>query len=511
MNAVLYARVSTDKQAEKDLSIPAQLQAMRDYARQHDWKIAEEFIEPGASAKTTDRPALQRLLSLVRETDSTIDVVLVHKIDRLARNVYDHATIKAFLKQHEIRLASVVENMDDSVSGQLIENIMASIAQFYSANLAGEVRKGMRQKVLKGGWPHRPPRGYVVVRERDGKSTHIEIHPREGPLMRTAFDLYASGWYSIRRLSERLGRQGVVSRTGRPISQAYLRNLLTNPFYAGRLRWGDLEIPGKHPPLVALDLFEKVQTVIKSKYRNPGVKGSVYDFPLRGLATCSTCRGHMTAERHDGRWGYYRCGRNAYQKELCRARFCNSERAHRGLERVCKQIRLSRATAEAIREAADALIRDRIASAQQKREALEAEQARLLEQEMRLTEGFTTGDISPNAYKVKTAGLKKRQVEVVEQLNRSLVTQEALTAKVDETLRLATSLWDLYEQLSDLKRIDLLRSVFSAIVLGPEGVVGFTLKPPFDRIVHASTTAETVQRRNELAGAILTSAEQQEA
>src|SRR3989304_2624617 len=103
MNGVLYARVSTDKQAEKDLSIPAQLQAMRDYARQHDWSVVEEFLEAGASAKNTDRPALQKLLSLVREAESKIDVVLVHKIDRLARNVYDHATIKALLKQQNVR------------------------------------------------------------------------------------------------------------------------------------------------------------------------------------------------------------------------------------------------------------------------------------------------------------------------------------------------------------------------------------------------------------------------
>src|SRR5260221_5414407 len=133
MNCIVYARVSTDKQAEKDLSIPAQLQAMREYARHQGWSVVEEFVEPGASAKTTDRPALQRLLSLVRDRESKIDVLLVHKVDRLARNVYDHATIKVLLKQHDIRLASVVENLDDSVPGQLVENIMASIAQFYSA------------------------------------------------------------------------------------------------------------------------------------------------------------------------------------------------------------------------------------------------------------------------------------------------------------------------------------------------------------------------------------------
>src|SRR5687767_7181155 len=118
MNCVLYARVSTDKQAQKELSIPAQLQAMRDYARQRGWTVLQEFVEPGASGRTADRPALQKLLALCKGSEPKADIVLVHKIDRLARSVYDYATIRALLKQHDIRLASVVENADESVSGE---------------------------------------------------------------------------------------------------------------------------------------------------------------------------------------------------------------------------------------------------------------------------------------------------------------------------------------------------------------------------------------------------------
>src|SRR6476646_4805147 len=164
MNCVLYARVSTDKQAEKELSIPAQLAAAREYVGRHGWTVVREFVEAGASARTADRPVLQQMLTAV-QSDNGIHVVVVHKIDRLARNVYDHATIRALLQQRGVRLASVVENVDDSVSGQLVENIMASIAQFYSANLSEEVKKGLRQKVLHGGWPHLPPCGYVQVKK----------------------------------------------------------------------------------------------------------------------------------------------------------------------------------------------------------------------------------------------------------------------------------------------------------------------------------------------------------
>jgi DNA invertase Pin-like site-specific DNA recombinase len=236
MNCILYARVSTDKQAEKDLSMPAQLQLMRDYARQHDWTVVEEFLEPGASAITAQRPELQRLLARVKDGEPKVDVVVVHKLDRMARNIEDHVAIRASLKRADVRLASVAENVDESVSGQLVENIMASIAQFYSANLGEEARKGMRQKVLKGGWPHKPPRGYVTVRNEDGRGSRLELHRRDSALMRSAFELYATGHYSVKALAQRLANDGLTAKSGRPVAMSYLRRLLANPFYAGRIR-----------------------------------------------------------------------------------------------------------------------------------------------------------------------------------------------------------------------------------------------------------------------------------
>src|SRR5262249_8045572 len=142
-----------------------------------------------------------------------IDVVIVHKLDRMARNIEDHVAIRAVLKSKGVRLVSVTENVDDSVSGKLIENIMASFAQFYSENLSTEVKKGMRQKVLNGGWPHRPPRGYMLVQRADGVAHEIEIHPKDGPLMRRAFELYASGWHSMKGVAALLAREGLLSRT----------------------------------------------------------------------------------------------------------------------------------------------------------------------------------------------------------------------------------------------------------------------------------------------------------
>ena len=483
MNIVLYARVSTDKQADKDLSIPAQLQAMRDYARQRDWTVVDEFIEPGASATTSDRPELQRLITRVKEGQPKVEVVVVHKLDRFARSVEQHVTIRALLKKYGARLTSVVENVDDTVSGQLVENIMASIAQFYSANLADEVRKGMRQKVLNGGWPHQPPRGYAVVLNDTGKGTHVDIHPGDGPLMREAFERYASGRYSVQTLALELAREGLTTKRGQPVAHSYLRSLLENPFYSGRLIWKDLKVDGRHEALVSPVVFERVQAMLRQRYRDPGTKGHVGTFPLRGLAICCSCRGRMTAERH-GKAKYYRCCRRMYNKEFCAVtKFCHADVAHAAMEQVCRQLVLAKDTADAIERAASRLIDTRVSKSDQQLRSLRAKQAGLREREMTLTEGFVAGAVAADAYQNLASKLRDHHVAIESQLSRAQVPADELMSRVRDVLGLAASLWDLYVKLSGPRQQELLKRVFGAIVLGPDGLVGYSLRVPFDSLL----------------------------
>src|SRR5258706_11059344 len=166
--------------------------------------------------------------------------------------------------------------------------------------------------------------------------------------MKRAFELYATGWYSMKALTNRLAKEGLTASSGGPVPQAHLRRLLASAFYLGRVRWHDLEYPGTHPALISLELFMKVQGVIHQRHRNPGPKGSVIPgFPLRGLAICASCRGRMTAERH-GRSRYYRCSRQTYRRELCPARACNADRAHASLERICRHVKMRAETAKDI-------------------------------------------------------------------------------------------------------------------------------------------------------------------
>jgi len=264
MDAVIYLRVSTKEQAAKDetsegYSIPAQREACIRYIAERGWNIAGEFVDAGESARTADRPMLKAMLRRVAE--GGIGVVGVHKIDRLARSIEDHVAIRAALRHSGTRLVSVTENIEETASGRLVEGIHALMAEFYSANLAGEIRKGMTQKAKMGGWPTKAPVGYLNVREKvAGKEiAKVVPDPERALLVREAFRLYATGEYSLLELQATMHAKGLTSlyarRPGDPVSVSKLAELLANPFYIGIVHWGGVRYAGQHKALIPESLF----------------------------------------------------------------------------------------------------------------------------------------------------------------------------------------------------------------------------------------------------------------
>jgi DNA invertase Pin-like site-specific DNA recombinase len=303
MNALAYARVSTKEQAEKGLSIPAQLKAIREYAQSHGFRIAEEFTDLGESAKTANRPSFRKMMRRCQK-DKTIDAVIVHKIDRFSRNNIDFFAYKAILKKEGIKLLSVSENIEENPSGEFIENVLVAMAQFYSSNLAEEVLKGMKEKFHRGEWPVKAPLGYKNIRGERGHSQVIEDKD-SSYLIRQIFQLYATGHYSLGSLSEEMGERGLKSKQGNYLTPERIKAILQNTFYISKLRMWNNEIEGKHQPLIEESLFNQVQHVL-SERKITQDKWQKRDFLLRGLIYCQNCNRRLTAEIHP-RGEYYRC------------------------------------------------------------------------------------------------------------------------------------------------------------------------------------------------------------
>jgi DNA invertase Pin-like site-specific DNA recombinase len=166
MKAVIYARVSSDSQ-DVELSISAQLRALREYAAKHEYEIVREFVDEAESGRTTSRPAFREMIALAKIRQTTFEAILVWKLNRFARSRVDSITYKALLKSKGIKVISINEPLDDSPSGQLLEGVIESIDEFYSANLGQDIKRGMRENAQRGFFSgSRPPYGFHKVAER---------------------------------------------------------------------------------------------------------------------------------------------------------------------------------------------------------------------------------------------------------------------------------------------------------------------------------------------------------
>jgi hypothetical protein len=169
-------------------------------------------------------------------------------------------------------------------------------AEFYSANLAGEIRKGMTQKAKMGGWPTKAPIGYLNVREKiAGKEiAKVILDPGRALLVRETFRLYATGEYSLPELQATMHAKGLTSpyarKPGAPVSVSKLAELLTNQFYVGVVQWGGARYPGQHKPLIPQSLFDRVQETIRSR-DVAGVRQRRHEQYLKGLLHCGDSEG----------------------------------------------------------------------------------------------------------------------------------------------------------------------------------------------------------------------------
>jgi DNA invertase Pin-like site-specific DNA recombinase len=468
MNCIIYARVSTDRQADRQLSIPARLQAAREHARRHEWDVLEEYVEPGCSGRTANRPVLHQLLNRCRQKPK-VDVVLVHKIDRLARNVYDHATIRAFLRQRSVKLASVVEAVDDSVAGQLLENIMASIAEFYSANLAQETKKGMQAMVERGGWPHQPPRGYKNIRGENGRPA-IVVDDQSAPAIRRAFELYATGSYSFRGLEAALVRDGFSM----PVSPHQLRRMLQRRFYAGWIRWNGNDYRGQHVPIVPDAVFEQVAYVLKMRHRQTGRKPA-QSFLLRGVARCGRCGTMMTAEQHR-RWGYYRCTTNTNASTQCVGPYSNADVAHKNLEELYGRVVLT----EPVKNGLQVILSSMLGAIDEERSRYsrlqQATRERLERRRLRAAEALADGVIAKDVYQALAARIEQQ----LESLGGSEADADSAVrlARAREAVSASSTIAEVHSVLDAKDKAAFAKAVFERVVLLEGRIIDYEFRSP---------------------------------
>src|SRR5581483_10428401 len=304
--AVIYTRVSTEEQAKGGTSLAGQKAACLDYCEKQGFKVAKVFVEEGESAKTANRTELKAMLKYCRE-DKNIKVVVVHKLDRFARNATDHTQMRALLSGIGVQLRSVTEPIDDSSTGKFMEHVLAAVAELDNNIRTERSVKGMHQRLKDGRWTFPPPLGYRAGKDAAGAKTIIPDE-HSAPLVTQAFEEFATGLHTREQVLRKITRLGLRTKSGKLLSSQTFSQTLRKPVYAGRIvvpEW-DIDIQGKFQPLVTQAVFDKVQLILDGRAAalTPRVRCHE-DFPLRGFAKCGYCSEPLTGSWSKGRTRYY--------------------------------------------------------------------------------------------------------------------------------------------------------------------------------------------------------------
>ena len=299
--AIIYIRVSTSEQAEFGYSLKAQQEICQDYAIRNKYKVLKVFIEKGESAKTANRTELKNMLSYVKSNKNKIDSLIIYKMDRLSRDIYDTLTIRLTLKKLDIDLKSVTEPFDDSPFGTFTATLFSSIAQLDNNIRPERTIMGMKQAIKDGRWLWNAPYGYKY--EYNNQKSYL-VPSSDADTVRKIFSDFICGKKQY-QICEELKKSGIK------ISRQHLNNLLRNPLYIGKLKTKlfDKLIDGIHKPIIDDITFYKTQNILSPDKNHYNIKYKD-EFPLKRFLKCPQCGRRLAGSYSKGRYkryAYYHC------------------------------------------------------------------------------------------------------------------------------------------------------------------------------------------------------------
>ena len=348
MEVALYARVSSEKQ-DTDLSISAQLRALREYAAKNGNRVVREFVDEAETGRTATRPAFREMISVARRPGKSFERILVWKYSRFARSREDSIIYKAMLKKAGVTVVSINEPFDDTPTGRLLEAIIESLDEFYSDSLGEEVTRGMRESVSRGFYlSSKAPYGYRKVKVRDGNKerTKLELEPAAASIVADIFDGIING-KGLTEIVRELNARGIPSPKNKGWGKTGVYIILTNEIYTGVFVWGKNSKRGNEPirtesvcpPIINRETFLKVQSMMKERMpKRVHPRRVSSPFLLSGIAYCGHC-GKALVGRYakNGEFAYYVCGTlDKKGSGSCPSKYLNSGRLE---SLVIKQIK----------------------------------------------------------------------------------------------------------------------------------------------------------------------------
>lgn len=313
MNAVIYARYSPGGD-QTDQSIEGQLRECREFADRNDITIVGIYADHAMTGRNDHRPDFLRMIA--DSESGKFEAVIVWKLDRFARNRYDSAIYKAKLKKNGVKIISAKENITDSPEGIILEAMLEGMAEYYSANLSQNIKRGMKESALKC----QVTGGNIAAGYKIGPNKEFVVDPPQAAIVKEIFERYDRG-ETVTQIITALNERGLKTSRGNPFGPNSLHTILKNEKYIGVYKWNDVVIEGGVPAIIDKDLFERVQEKMKLNKKAPARASGKADYLLSTKLFCGKCGTNMNGEsgtsRTKGRKHYYYKCASAKRRKGC--------------------------------------------------------------------------------------------------------------------------------------------------------------------------------------------------
>ena len=503
--AALYARVSSDRQ-DVDLSVAAQLRALRDYAKANGYSVAREYVDEAESGRIADRPQFREMIDEGSRPKAPFQVILVWKFSRFTRKREHAVAFKAQLRRKGIRVVSITEQAEDNATGRLLEGIIESVDEYYSENLGQEVTRGMREAASRGYFlGSKAPFGYTRVKVSDGVKDRptLEVDPVAAPIVREIFESSRRG-NGLAEICKELNGRGITNR-GRRWQKNVVHYLLTNEAYTGTAVWGvkskdekagkPVRVENAWPALVSRELFDAVQQGLHQRAptaQRPARVGSQY--LLSGLLRCGVCgRSYSAQGAKSGQFAYYVCS-SLFREGAgaCTARYLNAPKVE---DLVIDKVRERILTEETITELVTLVAEEIDALAGEVNGRLTAINGELSDVETRLEnlyQALETQQLPIEVLSPRILSLKSRQDQLVAAREEAEFQLERRRADLPTSKEIKGYVADfraLFQDGTFPERKALIRNFVQGIeIVEDEAVLTYTIPMPQDGVTKESAS-----------------------
>ena len=497
--AALYARVSSDRQ-DVDLSISAQLRALRDHARKNGYLVAREYVDEAESGRIADRPEFRKMIDAASKTNAPFREILVWKFSRFTRKREHAVAFKSMLRRKGVRVVSITEQADDTPTGKLLEGIIESVDEFYSENLAQEVTRGMREAASRGFWiASRTPYGYNRVMVQDGPKKRPTLEPDADAsrVIKRIFDLAEAGTGML-KIAQALNDEGIASPAGKLWSKNGIHFILRNEVYTGALVWGTkgkgkdepVRVEKAFPSIVSKTRFRRVNRLMRSrapKRAHPRRVGSTY--LLSGLVKCKACNRALSGQdAKSGQFAYYVCQSIMKRgKDACDTPRLNARRFE---ELVVGKIRSNILTESSITELVKVVDEEMDGVAREQRKRLETVEDELEDVKRKLGRIWhvietTDIDMADAAGRIKEHRDRQERLEdAAAEARAILADRRAVLDDVETITAYAKDMRDFLNESELTERRAFIESFVKEIVVMPgDALMRYTVPMPDDSLI----------------------------